>query len=217
MQSKGLVGMDEDNTPDFQDLGDLEGGDPRVFDVLENGAGDDAIDTLAWDVLGQFMGVGDEVYILPRLIVHADVRGRVRDPSTVAGVPLSRLAPRSKLDHPRIGNPGQLFDEPHHCGDVDVRCESSASSDFESRRAPLDDAQDPLQGRIARAGVIGRGKWYISPFQVWCRRLEVRAKPTEKTTAVFMTIPALFTAVLASCPSLFLARCSCCHLEYCYR
>ena len=99
MQGKGLVGMDKDNTPDFQDLGDLEGGDPRVFDVLENGAGDDAIDTLAWDVLGQFMGVGDEVYVLPRLIVHADVRGRVRDPGAVAGVPLSRLPPRSKLEH----------------------------------------------------------------------------------------------------------------------
>ena len=60
VQSKGLMGMYEDNTPDFQDLGDLEGSDPRVFDMLENGARDDAVDTLAWDVLGQFMGVGDE-------------------------------------------------------------------------------------------------------------------------------------------------------------
>lgn len=138
--------MDEDNTPDFQDLGDLEGGDPRVFDVLENGAGDDAIDTLVWDVLGQFMGVGDEVYVLPRLIVHADVRGRVRDPGAVAGVPLSRLPPRSKLDHLRMGNPAQLFDKSQHRGNVDVRCVSSASSDSESRRAPLDNAHDTDSG-----------------------------------------------------------------------
>jgi hypothetical protein len=92
------------------------------------------------------MGVGDEVYVLPHLIVNADVRGRVRNPDVVAGVPLARLAPRSKLDHPRMGNPGQLFDKPHHRGDVDVRCESSASSDFESRCALLDDTQDPLEG-----------------------------------------------------------------------
>src|SRR5262245_35443363 len=143
MQGKCLVGMDEDNTLDFQDPGDLEGGDPRVFDVFENGAGDDAIDALVWNVLGQFMGVGDEVYVLAPLIVHADVRDRVRDPGAVAGVSLSRLPPRSKLDHPRMGNPGQLFNEPQHCGDVNVECASSASSDSESRRAPLDDAQDP--------------------------------------------------------------------------
>jgi hypothetical protein len=46
VQGKGLMGMDEDYAADFQDLGDLEGGDPRVFDVFEIGAGDDAIDTL---------------------------------------------------------------------------------------------------------------------------------------------------------------------------
>lgn len=136
------MGVDEDKTPDFQDLGDLEGGDPRVFNVLENGAGDDTIDTLVRHVLGQFMSVGDEVYIVPRLIVHADVRGRVWNPRAVARVSLSRLPPRSKLDHPRMGNPGQLLDEPRDRGNVDVRCKRSASTNSESRRALLDGAQN---------------------------------------------------------------------------
>ena len=73
------------------DLGDLE----SVFDVFENGAGNDAIDTLIWDVRGQFMGVGDEVYVLPRLIVHTDIRGRVKGPGAMAGVALSRVSPCS--------------------------------------------------------------------------------------------------------------------------
>ena len=58
--------------------------------MFENGAGNDAIDTLIWDVRGQFMGVGDEVYVLPRLIVHTDIRGRVKGPGAMAGVALSR-------------------------------------------------------------------------------------------------------------------------------
>jgi hypothetical protein len=60
----------------------------------------------------------------------------------VARFPLSWLPPRSKLDHPRMGNPGHLFNKSRDRGDVDVRCRRSASSDSESRRPPLDDAQN---------------------------------------------------------------------------
>jgi hypothetical protein len=45
-----------------------------------------------------------------------------------------------------MGNPAQLFDKSHHRGNVDVRCVSSASSDSESRRAPLDNAHDADSG-----------------------------------------------------------------------
>src|SRR5262245_57475904 len=66
----------------------------------------------------------------------------MRYPCAVAGVPLSRLSPCSKLDHPRMGNPGQLFDKPRHRGDIDVRCNSNASSESECRHTLLDNAQN---------------------------------------------------------------------------
>ena len=49
------------------------------------------------------MGVGDEVYVLPRLIVHADVRRRGARPSRCGGVPVPVGAAFQELDTRGLG------------------------------------------------------------------------------------------------------------------
>ncbi len=123
------------------DLGSasLETGEPDQLALSCRSTSMSRTRAAAFDELGQFMASATSTssFHSPR----RRTRPRVTE-ALIASQPL-RVP---KLDHLRMGNPAQLFDKSHHRGNVDVRCVSSASSDSESRRAPLDNAHDADSG-----------------------------------------------------------------------
>src|SRR5215469_15536625 len=123
MERKGLMSMNEDAASFLQDRGDLMGGDPRIFDVLEDRARHDAVKAFLREVTRQLVNIGDQIDILARQVVHSGVLLGVRHPNAVTRALLAILAAGTEFDDRRVRDSRELLDELHDGGQVgwDIR------------------------------------------------------------------------------------------------